>query len=85
MDRRKERSEYEEYLYQKELSEKTVQIYLIEVERFWDFLDERPIGKKETVAYKTYMQKKGWKVTSVNLYVVAVNSYLVFAGYTVFE
>ncbi len=82
MDRRKERNEYEEYLYQKELSERTVQIYLIQVERFWNFLGERLISKKETVAYKNYMQEKGWKVTTINLYIVAVNSYLVYTGHT---
>ncbi len=81
MDRRKERDEYEEYLYQRELSESTVQIYLIQVEKFWDFLGDRPISKRETVAYKRHMQENGWKVTTINLYVVAVNNYLVFAGY----
>ncbi len=81
MDRRKEWSEYKEYLYQKELSERTVQIYLMQVERFWEFIGERTINKKETMAYKAHIKEKGWKVTTVNLYIVALNSYLMYAGY----
>lgn len=82
VDRRRERKEYEEYLYQKELSARTVQIYLIQLDRFWDFLGKRPISKKETVAYKASMREKGWKVTTVNLYTVAINSYLLYSNHT---
>lgn len=81
MNRRKERKNYEEYLRQRELSERTIQIYLLQVERFWAYLKERPITKKETVAYKAYMKEKGWKVSTINLYIVAINSYLNYAGY----
>lgn len=81
MTRKEERDAYEEYLYQRELSERTIQVYLIQVERFWNFLGNREICKKETIAYKAYMREKGWKVTTINLYVVAVNRYLIYAGY----
>lgn len=81
MNRRKEMHEYEEYLYQRELSKRTIQIYLMQVERFWDFLQDRKITKKETMQYKMYMHNKKWKISTINLYIVAVNNYLRYAGY----
>lgn len=72
---------YEEYLYEAELSENTIRVYLRQARDFLDFLEERAISKKETLAYKNYLLSQGRKRTSTNLYIVAVNRFLKYAGF----
>jgi integrase len=77
----KEMVRYAEYLSEKELSENTKEVYLRQAGEFLAFLEERKITKKETLAYKRRLLEKGWKASSTNLYIVAVNSYLKYAGH----
>lgn len=73
---------YEEYLSEAELSDNTIKIYLRQAKGFLDFLEGRAITKKETVAYKSHLLVQGRKMTSTNLYIVAVNSFLKYAGFS---
>lgn len=72
---------YKEYLQEAELSENTISVYLKQARDFQDFLDGRAISKKETVAYKKHLLNQGREKTSTNLYIVAVNSFLKYAGF----
>lgn len=72
---------YEEYLSEAELSDNTIRVYLRQAKGFLDFLEKRTITKKETVAYKSLLLGQGRKMTSTNLYIVAVNSFLKYAGF----
>ena len=72
---------YGEYLSEAELSDNTIQVYLRQAKSFLDFMQERTITKKEAVAYKSHLLGQGRKMTSTNLYIVAVNSFLKYAGF----
>lgn len=71
---------YAKYLFQKELCEGTRRIYIRQVALLLDFLDGRQITKEETIAYKKYLQGNNNKVTTRNVHIVAVNSYLKYIG-----
>lgn len=78
----KELRNYTDYLMQKELAEQTRSIYVKQAEIFLEFLGNRTITKKETIAYKQTLLNCGRKISTINLYLVAVNSYLKYAGHT---
>ena len=73
---------YAGYLLQRELAEQTRTIYLKQAELFLEFLEGREITKKESIAYKQMLVRRGQKISTVNLYLVALNSYLRYAGFT---
>lgn len=81
----KEIIKYADYLSETELSENTKAVYLRQAKVFMDFLDERPITKKEAIAYKKHLIAKGYAGTTINLYIVAANNYLNYAGYKNFS
>lgn len=72
---------YKAYLFRKELSAGTEEIYVRQARVLLDFLDGRAITKEEMIAYKKYLSEKGLAVSTLNLYIVAANSYLKYAGY----
>ena len=72
---------YADYLFQKELSEGTIRIYVRQASLLLEYLDGKPITKTEIIGYKKYLLSQNKKMTTVNLYLVAVNSYLKYAGY----
>lgn len=76
-----ELNKYADYLFQRELSQGTIGIYTRQAELLLDYLNDRPITKREMVTYKSLLHGQGRKAATVNLYIVAVNSYLKFAGY----
>lgn len=78
----KELGSYTDYLMQKELAEQTRNIYVKQAEIFLEYLENRMITKKETIAYKQALLNCGRKISTINLYLVAVNSYLKYAGHT---
>ena len=77
----KELKKYADYLFQRELSRGTIEIYTRQAALFLEYLGDRSITKSETVNYKNYLRGEGRKASTTNLYIVAVNSYLKFAGY----
>jgi integrase len=72
---------YEEYLSETELSRSTKEIYYRRAKVFLTFMGERPINKKEMIAYKNYLMKKGYAGATVNLYIVAANHFIKSMGY----
>ena len=81
MKRTNELEHYADYLLQRELAEQTRAIYVKQAAAFLDFLENREMTKKESIAYKQMLLKRGQKLSTVNLYLVALNSYLRYAGY----
>lgn len=82
MESTKELGSYTDYLMQKELAEQTRDVYVKQAECFLEYLENRRITKKETIAYKQKLLERGRKISTINLYLVAVNSYLKYAGHT---
>lgn len=76
----KEIKEYEEYLFQKELARNTIQVYSRQARLLLHYLDGQITSKKAVLEYKQHLLKQGRRVTSTNLYIVAVNSYLKYIG-----
>lgn len=72
---------YADYLFQKELSEGTIKIYVKQAKLLLEYLEDRKITKEEIIRYKGDLLKEKRKITTTNLYIVAVNSYLKYAGY----
>ncbi len=77
----KDMREYAEYLFEKELSEGTISIYVRQAHLLLAYLDGRSITRKEMIQYKRHLGEKDRKVSTTNLYIVAVNSYLKYAGF----
>jgi len=73
--------EYEDYLFQKELSGGTISIYKRQAELLLTYLDGRPVTRKEMIAYKNHLIGQNRKVSTTNLHIVAANSYIKYAGY----
>ena len=64
-------------LYLEERSENTVSKYRRDIERFRRFLaGERPLEREAVVAYKRYLLGEGYKASSVNSMLAAVNALL---------
>lgn len=72
---------YRQYLFDKELSDNTIDIYVRQAQNLLDYLGDRPITKKEMIMYKKYLSGQQKRATTINLYIVAVNSYLRYKGY----
>lgn len=77
----KELENYEEYLLQRELTGQTIKIYLRQAKDFLNYAEDRVITKKEVISYKQILLERGQKLSTTNLQIVAVNSYLKYAGY----
>lgn len=82
MERTKDLEEYLEYLKDKELAQRTIDIYLREAGRLTDYLSGKNITKGNMVDYKKYLLSYGYIPTTLNLYIVAANSYLKFLGHS---
>jgi integrase len=77
----KDLEKYKERLSETELANSTIEIYYRRAKAFLTFMGERPISKKEMIAYKKYLMGKGYTGTTVNLYIVAVNHFVKSMGY----
>lgn len=77
----KELEGYKEYLFQKELSEGTIKIYMRQAIRLLDYFGDGEITKKQMIAYKKYLQSQKYKIATLNLHIIAANSYLKYIGY----
>lgn len=80
MEYTKELEAYEEHLLERELTGQTRQIYIRQAELFLGFLENRTVTKLEVLAYKDKLGRQGQKLSTVNLHIAAVNSYLRFIG-----
>lgn len=80
MEEIREITEYREYLLQKELSENTIHVYVRQAKLFLEYLGGVTATKKLLLEYKKHLLGQNRKISSTNLYIVAVNSYLKYVG-----
>lgn len=72
--------DYVKHMIEDEKSEATVEKYVRDVKTFLEFAGEAPMNKELVLEYKSYLEEKGYQVTSINSMLVAVNGYLEFIG-----
>lgn len=72
---------YEKYLEERELAQRTREIYLAQAKKFMVYLQGRTVTKAETIAYKKRLMGQGKKMSTMNLELTAMNRYLKYAGY----
>lgn len=75
-----ELKKYAEYLFRREISKGTIDIYLREAQKLLVFLEGRGITKENMINYKKYLMRRKIGVNTRNLYIVAANSYLKYMG-----
>ena len=73
---------FRENLIREEKSAATVEKYLRDAGAFLAYSVGRIITKEHTVAYKHFLQEKGYAVRSVNSMLASINSLLDFLGWT---
>ena len=66
------------YLIQEEKSTATVEKYLRDASAFLGYLSDCPVTKEHTVAYKQFLQERGYTVRSINSMLASINSLLDF-------
>lgn len=73
--------QYEDYLYEEEKAKLTIEKYIRDIKKFYNFLSgEKVIEKKKVIEYKEYL-KNNYQVSSANSMIVALNRFLEFAGW----
>ena len=75
-------SQYERYLKDGEKSRATVEKYLRDVRKFWNYLGERGVqefDKEQVLEYKRYLNEH-YKTTSANSMLAAINSFFEYLG-----
>lgn len=71
---------YENYLKEMELSKGTCDLYLKQAKLFLDYVGDRPLSKEVAVSYREELLQRKLSISTVNLYLIAVNRYLKYAG-----
>ncbi|MBT9778522.1 tyrosine-type recombinase/integrase [Clostridium sp. MCC353] len=71
---------YERYLVDEERSKATVEKYIRDIRKFFEFLSEdKCVNKEIMIAFKNHLLQN-YKISSVNSILVAVNNFLSFSG-----
>lgn len=70
---------FQRYLQEKSLSKNTISIYVYAVTCFFKCQKEAPVTKQAVQSYGTRLEGK-YRPASVNLYLVALNQFLVWSG-----
>ena len=70
-------SEFAQFLLEEEKSEITIKKYVRDVQKFFEFAEEKELSKTLTVEYKSELTEK-YKPTSVNSMLAAVNKFMDF-------
>lgn len=72
--------EYEQYLYDEEKSEITIEKYLRDIRKFYEFVGGETLTKELIIRYKQYLIQEGYMACSINSMLVAVNGFLQHIG-----
>lgn len=73
-------NEFKYYLYEQERSKATIDKYMRDLKKFYLFLgNDRTLNKENVILYKRYLTEN-YKPNSANSMIVAINSFLEFAG-----
>lgn len=73
--------EYKQHLQNMELSEPTIKIYLQQAQLLEEYLAQKNYQKSSIMEYKKMLEQRNLKVSTRNLYIIAINKYLHFLGY----
>lgn len=73
--------EYEGYLVQAEREAGTIEKYLRDVKRFTEWLGNQPVTKETVANWKRELSTGGYRPTTINSMLSAVNSFFSFAGW----
>ncbi|MCB7318608.1 tyrosine-type recombinase/integrase [Lacrimispora sp. 210928-DFI.3.58] len=80
MDKKREDMErFEHYLREQEKSKSTIEKYMRDVRRFFDFVDAEEYGREQVIVYKQYLQEH-YKLSSVNSMLIALNGFFRYIG-----
>lgn len=71
---------YRRYLVEQELAESTIQTYMKRAEDFTAYVGRRKLTRQIVLAYKKERLEKQYKVSTVNLAIVALNKFMRFLG-----
>lgn len=73
---------YQDFLQEEEKSGATIKKYMCDLQKFLQFIEGREVSKKLTMDYKERLLKEGgYKISSINSYLVAVNRFLEYQGW----
>ncbi len=73
---------YQQYLIDEEKSAATVEKYLRDVRAFYCYIQNEEITKELVVKYKKELQERGYAVRSINSMLAAMNSFLMYMGWS---
>ncbi len=75
-------SKYQEHLYEEEKPESTIKKYMRDLKKLAGYMAGREVTKKLVAGYKKYLkEKKGYKLTSINSFLVAANRLFEYLGW----
>lgn len=72
---------YEEHLVQEEKSSNTIEKYMRDVKKFWEFAGQRAVTKELVIDYKKRLVESGYAVRSINSMLASLNSFFEFCGW----
>lgn len=72
-------NEFRVHLMEEEKSQLTIEKYVRDVMKFFEWIKQRPLDKAEVLAYKAYLLEE-YAISSVNSMLSALNCYLDFCG-----
>ncbi len=73
--------DYRVFLVERELGEQTVQKYIRDIRKLSGYMDGRTVTKADVIAYKEFLIKSGYKMSSINSFLAAANSFFQFMGW----
>jgi len=71
---------YKHYLAMDEKSHATIEKYMRDVRRFWQFLGDERVSKETVISFKKSLISEGLAVRSINSMLASINSLLSFLG-----
>lgn len=72
--------EYRDYLYEQELSEATIAVYLRIAKKFSDYVGGMDLDKMKVLEYKKQLEQSSLAASTVNQHIIAVNRFLRYNG-----
>lgn len=70
---------YQDYLYEEEKAKSTIEKYIRDIKKFYNFLPKKKnVNKKKVIEYKEYL-KEHYKISSANSMIVAINRFFEYA------
>lgn len=73
--------DYRKYLEERELGEQTIRKYIRDIHKLSGYMDGQRLAKTDVIAYKDFLNKSGYKVSSINSFLAAANSFFRFMGW----